>query len=77
MEPVIGRLIGVVLLKRKVIQEVQALITPDEDEQDEEMEEEEKEEDTPAAPRIDIGMMLNYSLKERVSAAVHAQCAFI
>jgi hypothetical protein len=77
LEPVIARLIGVVLLKRKVNQAVQAMMRPEEDEKDEAMEEEEKEEDTFAAPRIDVGMMLNYSLKERASAAVHAQCAFI
>ena len=48
----------------------------EENEQDEMMEEEEKAGDTPAAARNDIEM-LSYPLKERVAAAVHAQCAFI
>jgi hypothetical protein len=75
LEPVIDRLLGVVLLKSKLIREDQEMIA-EENEQDEMMEEEEKAGDTPAAARNDIEM-LSYPLKERVAAAVHAQCAFI
>ena len=45
--------------------------------QDELREEEEKAGETLALAGIDIEMMLSYPLKERVAAAVHAQCAFI
>lgn len=75
LEPVIDRLLGVVLLKSKLIREDQEMIA-EENEQDEMMKEEEKAGDTPATARIDFEMR-SYPLKERVEAAVHAQCAFI
>ena len=76
LEPVIDRLLGVVLLKSKMIRGVQEMIA-EANEQDEIMEEEEKAGDMPASAAMDIEMMLGYPLKERVAAAVHAQCAFI
>ena len=61
MEPVIDRLIGVCIVKRKVIEDDEAMSEPEDVEEDELMtdEEEKKQPDTPTAPRTIINNIPN------------------
>ena len=70
LEPVIDRLLGVVLLKSMMIQLDPEVIAKC-NRQDEMMKEEEKAGDIPATAIIEIEMMLSRPLKERVAAALH------